>query len=87
MLRYRLWEVELYVNRTLVYGGLTGLVTAVYILLVGTVGTLAANQNGRWGAFALTLIVAVVGIRPLHHWLDNKANQLIPIQKLITPPQ
>src|SRR5713101_2122354 len=34
MLRYRLWDIDILINRTLVYGTLTLLLTAVYVGLV-----------------------------------------------------
>ena len=81
ILRFRLWQIDIIINRSLVYGGLTVLVTAVYILLVGSVSTLASSQNGRWGALALTLVVMAVVARPLHRWLDDKVHQLLLIKK------
>jgi signal transduction histidine kinase len=61
----RLWEIDVIVNRTLVYGGLTALITVVYIFLVGVMGTLAANQSGLILGLVLATAIVMVGIRPM----------------------
>jgi hypothetical protein len=38
VLHYRLYDIDLVVNRTLVYGALSLLVVGMYILIVGSVG-------------------------------------------------
>ena len=38
--RYRLWDIDILINRTLVYGGLTLSVIGVYVLLVGYLSAL-----------------------------------------------
>ena len=87
MLRFRLWDVDLYINRTVVYGGLTGLVTAVYMLLVGGVGVLATGAQSRWVMFVGVSVLVLLGIQPLYRWLDGKVNQLLPVQKAVAEPE
>ena len=41
VLRYRLWQVDLLINRTLVFAALTVLVSAIYIVVVGVLGALS----------------------------------------------
>ncbi|WP_420627340.1 histidine kinase [Candidatus Leptofilum sp.] len=86
ILRYRLWDVDILLNRTLVYGGLTALITAVYILLVGGIGTLAVGSQSNGAAVVVATAVVMLGIRPLHRWLDSKVNHLIPVQKTVFYP-
>ncbi len=59
VLRYRLWDLGLVVNRALVYGGLTAIVVAIYILVVGTLGTLFQTQGNLFVALLATGVVAV----------------------------
>jgi hypothetical protein len=50
LFRYRLWEIDFFINRTLVYGGLTALVLIIYALLVGGLSALflaGAAASGR----------------------------------------
>ena len=83
--RYRLWQIDIILNRTLVYGGLTAGVTAVYVLLVGGIGTLAANQQSNSGVMVVTTMIVMVGIRPLHGWLQSHVNKLLPVPSPSTP--
>lgn len=82
ILRYRLWDVDVWLNRTLIYGGLTALVTAVYVLLVGGVGSLAITEQSNLAAFVVATVLVLLGIRPLHRWLQKQVDRLLP-----PPPQ
>ena len=56
ILRYRLWDVDPLINRTLVYGALTASVVILYVLVVSylgslfrTEGNIAISQKKLWG--------------------------------------
>lgn len=74
MLRYRLFDVDLVLGRTLVYGALTAFLLLCYLLIVGVVGTL-------WPAgtpVALPMLataLAVVGAEPLRRMLQRRVNR------------
>lgn len=79
IVRYRLWDVDILLNRTLVYGGLTGLVTAVYILLVGGLGLLAIETQSQLTTLVIVSVLMILGIRPLYRWLDRQAIRIVPL--------
>ena len=76
MLRHHLFDIDLVINRTLVYGTLTAGVVAIYVLLVGFLGTVV--QIG--GNFVVSLVavglIAVV-LSPLRSWLQRAVNHLV----------
>ncbi|MFQ5943909.1 MAG: GAF domain-containing sensor histidine kinase [Anaerolineales bacterium] len=76
ILRYRLWDVDVVINRTLVYGVLTASVVGVYALVVGALGTLF-QARGNWIiALIATGLVAVL-FQPMRERLQSWVNHLI----------
>lgn len=47
ILRYRLYDIDLLINRTLVYGALSAAIVGVYIVVVGYLGALFRTGRGR----------------------------------------
>jgi len=72
-LRYRLYDLDLLVNRTLVVVLLLGGAALVYVALVGWVGALVGSSTG-WvpflAAFAVALVFHPARIR-LQRWVDR----------------
>lgn len=79
ILRYRLWDIDVLINRTLVYGTLTAGTMGVYVFMVGGFGSLLPAQQGQTAAFILATGLVLVTIRPLHTQLQTAANRLIPL--------
>jgi signal transduction histidine kinase len=75
ILRYRLWEINLLINRTLVYGTLTASVVAIYVLVVGMLGALFQAGGNLLISLVATGLVAVL-FHPLRHRLQQAVNRL-----------
>src|SRR5438552_7048960 len=74
----RLYEIDLVINRALVYGGLAAFITIVYVGVVVGIGTLVRSR----GQFNLALsIVATalvaVAFQPVRQRVERWANQLV----------
>ena len=70
ILRFRLWEIDLIIRRTLVYSTLTAILVLIYVGLVFIFGALLRNVLGQQQnplvIVASTLVVAAL-IQPLRH--------------------
>ncbi len=73
ILRYRLYEIDVVINRTLVYVALTLILAAAFAATVVLLGGLLGRGSG-WATAAATLVVAV-GFRPLRSRLQNAVDR------------
>ena len=76
MLRYRLWDIDILINRTLVYGTLTASAVGVYVLVVGGLGALLQARGSLGLSLLATGLIAVL-IQPLHTRLQRAVNRLL----------
>src|SRR5258707_8206256 len=76
LLRYRLWDIDIIINRTLVYGVLTLSTVALYVLVVMGLGTLLRAQGNLGLALLATGLVAVL-FQPLRMRLQRAVNRLM----------
>jgi signal transduction histidine kinase len=76
ILRYRLWDIDVLINRTLVYGALTACVVAIYVLVVGYLGSLFHTSGNLVISLIATGLVAVL-FAPLRDWLQRGVNRLM----------
>lgn len=76
IVKYHLYDIDVIINRTLVYGGLTAAVLGTYGLIVLAASrALGAQPQWRWSV----LVVAAVAILayPLREWLQGLVNRLM----------
>ena len=76
MLRYRLFDVDLVINRALVYGALTATVVGLYVLVVGGLGELLQLRGNLIISLLATGLAAVI-FQPLRDRLQRAANRLM----------
>jgi hypothetical protein len=76
VLRYRLFDIDFVINRTLVYGTLSACVVSLYILAVGALGTLFNVQGNLAVSLVATGLVAVL-FQPLRERLQRFVNRLL----------
>jgi signal transduction histidine kinase len=76
ILHYRLWDIDLIINRTLVYSTLTGAVVAIYVVVVGTLGALL-QEEGRLAASLFAAGVVAVAFQPLRDRVQRAINRLM----------
>jgi hypothetical protein len=73
VLKYRLYDIDLLINRTLVYGALTATLVALYVgsivVLQGLLGALI-GQESQLAIVASTLAVAAL-FNPLRHRIQS----------------
>jgi signal transduction histidine kinase len=76
ILRYQLYDIDIIINRTLVYGILTASVIGIYALAVGTLGTLLQVQGNFFISLLAAGLVAVL-FQPLRLHLQRGVNRLM----------
>jgi signal transduction histidine kinase len=76
ILRYRLWDIDPIINRTLVYGTLTASIIGIYVLVVGYLGALFRTSDNLLVSLIATAIVAVL-FQPLREWFQRGVNRLM----------
>jgi signal transduction histidine kinase len=76
ILRYRLWDIDIIINRTLVYGTLTASVIGIYVLVVGVLGTTIQGRGNLLISILATGLVAIL-VQPLRDRLQRGVNRLM----------
>jgi two-component system, NarL family, sensor kinase len=87
VLRYRLYDIDVVINRTLVYGALAAMITAVYIgIAVGLGALVGGGGKPNLGLSILATAIAAVGFQPLRERLEKVANRVVYGKREYTPP-
>jgi signal transduction histidine kinase len=76
VLRYRLYDIDILINRTLVYGTLTVITMGIYVFIVGYLGNLFQTSSQTFLAFLATGLVALL-FQPLRERLQAGVNRLM----------
>jgi signal transduction histidine kinase len=76
VLRYRLWDIDLVISKTVVAGLLVAFITLVYVGIVVGLGTLIGNPNDATLSLAATALVALL-FGPVRERVRRFANRLV----------
>jgi GAF domain-containing protein len=77
ILRYRLWDIDLIFNRTLVYATLTAGVIGLYVLVVGSVGVILRVEGNLLVSILAAGLVAVLFQPVRERRLQRAVNHLM----------
>lgn len=78
ILRYRLWDIDRLISRTLVYSVLAAFVSAVYVGVVVGVGTMFGGaQTGNLGLSIVATGVVAIAFQPVKERVTRFANYLV----------
>ena len=76
VLRYRLFDIDLLINRTLVYGVLTAGVVGVYVTIVAGLGAMFQSQGKLLASLLATSLIAML-FQPARSRLQSAVNRLM----------
>jgi signal transduction histidine kinase len=76
IVRYRLYDIDVVINRTLVYGSLSACVVGIYVLVVVALGTIFQARGNLAISLMATGFVAVL-FQPLRMRLQRSVNRLM----------
>ena len=78
VLRYRLYDIDIVINKTLVYGALAAFITAVYVAIVVGIGSLVGR--GEEPNLVLSIVataVVALSFQPVRERVQRLANRLV----------
>lgn len=76
ILKYRLYDIDLVINKTLAYGAMAAFITAVYVAIVVGVGRAVGSPENLALSIVATAMVAVA-FQPVRERVQRFANRLV----------
>jgi signal transduction histidine kinase len=78
VLKYRLYDIDIVISRTLVYGSLAVFITAVYVgIAVGIGALIGGGGKPNLGLSILATAIVAVGFQPVRERMQRLANRLV----------
>jgi signal transduction histidine kinase len=75
VLRHRLYDIDIWINRTLVWGTMTALVVSGYVLVVGWLGAKLDVHGTGWGLVAAAAVA--VAFHPARERVQRAVNRVL----------
>jgi hypothetical protein len=76
--RYRLWDLEVVVNRALIYGLLTAVLAGIFaggISLITEAGKQLLGEGSRAAGAAISAVIVAAVFQPLRSWIEAAVNK------------
>jgi hypothetical protein len=76
--RYRLWDLEVVVNRALIYGLLTAVLAGIFaggISLITEAGKQLLGDGSRAAGAAISAVIVAAVFQPLRTWIEAEVNK------------
>ena len=77
LIRHHLFEVDVVLSRTLIYGSLTACVVGLYVLVVAAAGLVLQPTRGGLAVPLLAIGLVALVLMPLHSRLQRGVNRLV----------
>jgi signal transduction histidine kinase len=78
ILKYRLYDIDVVISRTLVYASLAALITAIYVGIAVGIGSLVGSGGKpNLGLSIVATCIVAVGFQPVRERLQRFANRLV----------
>jgi signal transduction histidine kinase len=80
--RYRLYDIDVVISKTLIYGSLAAFISVVYVVIVAGIGALGpgslhAGSRPSLGLSIVATMVVAVAFQPLRERVQRVANRLV----------
>jgi signal transduction histidine kinase len=77
ILRYRLWDIDIIISRTLVYALLTALVVGIYVLIVGTLSAFFESSSDSLAISLSATGVVAITFQPMRGYLQRIVDRIV----------
>jgi signal transduction histidine kinase len=77
ILKYRLYDIDIIINRTVVYGVLAAAFSGVYVLVVVGIGSLVGYGVGDPLLTTIAVVAIALLFQPLRQWAQRLANRMV----------